>query len=174
MNGLAYCTTTSEFNASIYVPNFAPPNRGFNIAGTTNKTSLKNHPNIFLTAKRTQSLMDLRNIKEEESNNEKQIQSWDPWMTQSLTDTPTVIPTYTFSLDRKLSPRGSKSMDNLNFSGSLRSRNSFFEQASHEYGLPIYYGPLHGPDFLVFKKQISKNSLSNTSDDLQKYRDVAL
>lgn len=154
MNGLAYCTTTSEFNASIYVPNFPPPSRGFNFA-----------------AKRTQSLMDLRNLNEDD--NEKQpTQRWDPWMTQSLTDAP-VIPTYTLSLDRKLSPRGSKSMENLNF-GSLRSRNSFFEQASHEYGLPIYYGPLHGPDFLVFKKQMSKNSLSNTSDDLQKYRDVAL
>lgn len=117
--------------------------------------------------------MDLRNIKEEEPQFEK-LHSWDPWTTQSLNDTPPVIPTYTFSLDRRLSPRGSKSMENLNLHGSLRSRNSFFEQQSNEYGLPIYYGPLHGPDFLVFKKQISKNSLSNTSDDLQKYRDVAL
>lgn len=156
LNGLQFCTTQSEFNASIYVPNIIHQ-QGFESS-----------------AKRAQSLMDLRNAKEELLYNEKLNQSWYPFMTQSLTESSTVIPTYTFSLDRKLNPRGfSKSLENLNINGSIRSRNSFYEQQP-ECGLPIYYGPLHGPDFLVYKKQVSKNSLSNASDDLQKYRDVAL
>lgn len=118
--------------------------------------------------------MDLRSAKDDIMQNDKLNQSWYPFMTQSLTESSTVIPTYTFSLDRKLNPRGySKSLENLNINGSIRSRNSFFEEQP-DFGLPIYYGPLHGPDFLVYKKQVSKNSLSNTSDDLQKYRDVAL
>lgn len=101
-----------------------------------------------------------------------------------------IIPGYALSLDRKLhrSPRLPKyaSVDALNSinsdtSGSyvIRHRTGFYAQPLPSYGVPIYYGPLDGPDFLIYKKQIdklsSKNSLSNASaDDVQKYRDVQL
>lgn len=110
----------------------------------------------------------------------------DPWLSQSLTETSSaIIPGYGLSLDRKTS-RQSKipkyaSVDALNNRGShiIRNRTGFYAQPIANYGVPIYYGPLDGPDFLIYKKQVdrlnSKNSLSNASaDDVQKYRDVQL
>lgn len=106
-----------------------------------------------------------------------------------LTDTSSaIIPGYALSLDRKLhrSPRLSKyasvdALNSMNNSGSyvIRNRTGFYAQPLPNYGVPIYYGPLDGPDFLIYKKQVdklsSKNSLSNASaDDVQKYRDVQL
>lgn len=106
-----------------------------------------------------------------------------------------IIPGYALSLDRKLIPQRSNpklpkyaSVDALNninnndgTSGSyvIRNRTGFYAQPLPNYGVPIYYGPLDGPDFLIYKKQMdkltSKNSLSNASaDDVQKYRDVQL
>lgn len=61
----------------------------------------------------------------------------------------------------------------------IRNRSGFYAQPMENYGVPIYYGPLDGPDFLIYKKQLerlnSRNSLSNNSaDEISKYRDVAL
>lgn len=76
-----------------------------------------------------------------------------------------------------------KSVDALNgndkSSHIIRNRSGFYAQPMENYGVPIYYGPLDGPDFLIYKKQLerlnSRNSLSNTSaDEISKYRDVAL
>lgn len=105
-----------------------------------------------------------------------------------------IIPGYALSLDRRLhnrsSPRLPKyasvdALNNVNNNGStsgsyvIRNRTGFYAQPLPNYGVPIYYGPLDGPDFLIYKKQMdklaSKNSLSNASaDDVQKYRDVQL
>lgn len=105
-----------------------------------------------------------------------------------------IIPGYALSLDRKLhnrsSPRLPKyasvdALNNVNNNGGtsgsyvIRNRTGFYAQPLPNYGVPIYYGPLDGPDFLIYKKQMdklaSKNSLSNASaDDVQKYRDVQL
>lgn len=106
-----------------------------------------------------------------------------------------IIPGYAFSLDRRLYHRNSSrlpkyaSVDVLNninnnedetsASYVIRNRTGFYAQPLPNYGVPIYYGPLDGPDFLIYKKQMdkltSKNSLSNASaDDVQKYRDVQL
>lgn len=107
-----------------------------------------------------------------------------------------IIPGYAYSLDRKFYQRNSPisrlpkcaSVDALNninnsdgTSGSyvIKNRTGFYAQPLPNFGVPIYYGPLDGPDFLIYKKQMdkltSKNSLSNASaDDVQKYRDVQL
>lgn len=104
---------------------------------------------------------------------------------------------YTLSLGRQAHTKLPKfaSLDELNQSSThinlpdavdgqrdthlIRNRTGFYAQPVENYGVPIYYGPLDGPDFLIYKKQVdklsSKNSLSNASaEDVQKYRDVAL
>lgn len=131
--------------------------------------------------------MDLRALEDNALSQEK---LWQPWMAQSVTHTNgTIFPNYALSLDRKQQTTIQKfaSLDDLNDlnrsaigSGHvIKNRTGFYAQPIANYGVPIYYGPLDGPDFLIYKKQIdkmsSKNSLSNTStDDVQKYRDVAL
>lgn len=141
--------------------------------------------------------MDLRTLEDNSINQEK---SWQPWMAQTLTQTNgTIFPNYALSLDRKTQTKIQKfaSLDDLNDlnrgnsggdvvvgsggvgGGLIKHRSGFYAQPIANYGVPIYYGPLDGPDFLIYKKQMdkmsSKNSLSNTStDDVQKYRDVAL
>lgn len=98
-----------------------------------------------------------------------------------------IIPNYVLSLDRKTNLNSKipkyASVDALNDLNKathvIRNRTGFYAQPIPNYGVPIYYGPLDGPDFLVYKKQMdrlnSKNSLSNASaDDVQKYRDVQL
>lgn len=132
--------------------------------------------------------MDLRTL---EDNSLTQEKIWQPWMAQAVTHTQTngtIYPNYALSLDRKSHTKIHKfaSLDDLNElnsngigGGLIKNRSGFYAQPIANYGVPIYYGPLDGPDFLIYKKQIdkmsSKNSLSNTStDDVQKYRDVAL
>ncbi|KAB0792135.1 hypothetical protein PPYR_14096 [Photinus pyralis] len=164
--GYQFCTTQSEFNASIFVPNYV------------------NEDAQLPPAKKAQSLMDLRTIEDSlPLGNEKFNQQWQPWMSQSITETSSVIlPNYTKSTEK---PRISKyaSVDALNDINRnhhiIKNRTGFYAQPIANYGVPIYYGPLDGPDFLIYKKKLdklnSKNSISNTSvDDVQKYRDVAL
>lgn len=117
---------------------------------------------------------------------EKIGKQWQPWMSQSITETSSVIlPNYNCKAEQKPNVRLPKyaSVDALNDINRnnhiIKNRSGFYAQPLPNYGVPIYYGPLDGPDFLIYKKQIdklnSKNSLSNTSvDDVQKYRDVAL
>lgn len=109
-------------------------------------------------------------------------------MSQSITETSSVIlPAYNKHKNNQtnINPSLPKyaSVDALNDRNRdqhiIRNRTGFYAQPIADYGVPIYYGPLDGPDFLIYKKQIdkinSKNSLSNNSvDDVQKYRDVAL
>lgn len=112
-----------------------------------------------------------------------------PFVSQSITETSSVIlPAYNKHKTSQLNanPRLPKyaSVDALNDRNRdhhiIKNRTGFYAQPIADYGVPIYYGPLDGPDFLIYKKQIdkinnSKNSLSNASvDDVQKYRDVAL
>lgn len=138
---------------------------------------------ILFLVKKCQSLMDLRTL-DEIPPLEKVRQ---PWMAQSITQTnSTIYPNYALSLDRKSHTKIHKfaSLDDLNELNTstghvIKNRTGFYAQPIANYGVPIYYGPLDGPDFLIYRKQIdkmsSKNSLSNTStDDVQKYRDVAL
>lgn len=164
--GYQFCTTQSEFNASIFVPNY-----------TKEDSQLP-------PAKKAQSLMDLRTIEDSlPLGNEKFNQQWQPWMSQSITETSSVIlPNYTNST-KKPSISKYASVDALNDINRnhhiIKNRTGFYAQPIANYGVPIYYGPLDGPDFLIYKKQLdklnSKNSISNTSvDDVQKYRDVAL
>ncbi|KAK5649144.1 hypothetical protein RI129_004036 [Pyrocoelia pectoralis] len=164
--GYQFCTTQSEFNASIFVPNYI--NEDIQLSPT----------------KKAQSLMDLRTIEDSlPLGNEKFNQQWQPWMSQSITETSSVIlPNYTNTTEK---PRISKyaSVDALNDINRnhhiIKNRTGFYAQPIANYGVPIYYGPLDGPDFLIYKKKLdklnSKSSISNTSvDDVQKYRDVAL
>lgn len=131
--------------------------------------------------------MDLRILEDNPVIDEKLTQNWQTWMTQPTAGPKSnAYPNYAQSLDRKIHTKMTKfaSLDNLNdtaYSGShiIQHRTGFYAQPIENYGVPIYYGPLDGPDFLIYKKQVdkfsSKNSLSNTStDDVQKYRDVAL
>lgn len=154
--------TQSEFNASIFVPN------------VNNEIQQLDVP----AQKKAQSLMDLRNIDENPLIPEK---IWHPWVAQTITRTNSgaVYPNYAVSLDRKVNSKLHKfaSLDDLNEANKnghiIQNRTGFYAQPIANYGVPIYYGPLDGPDFLIYKKQVdklsSKNSLSNTStDDVQK------
>lgn len=161
--------TPSEFNASVFVPN--------------NDSTL--HVEVP-SQKKAQSLMDLRTM--DSTNTLVPEKTWQPWMNQSLPRTTSgmVYPNYSVSLDRRVPVQKMQkfaSMDDLNEvdkSGHIiKNRTGFYAQPIANFGVPIYYGPLDGPDFLIYRKQVdklsSKNSLSNTStDDVQKYRDVAL
>lgn len=130
--------------------------------------------------------MDLRILEDHPIIEDKLMQNWQTWMTQSITrSNSTAYPNYAQSLDRRPHSKMTKfaSLDDLNDTNKgshiIKHRTGFYAQPIENYGVPIYYGPLDGPDFLIYKKQIdkfsSKNSLSNTStDDVQKYRDVAL
>lgn len=150
-------------------------------------------PNIINSelcgGKKAQSLMDLRLLDDYSIMNEKLQQQIQPWMSQSITETSSaIIPTYeVFDKEQPGAPgpRLTKcaSVDALNETNKdsyiIKNRSGFYAQPIANYGVPIYYGPLDGPDFLIYKKQIdrltSKNSLSNASaDDVQKYRDIAL
>ncbi|KAK9730112.1 hypothetical protein QE152_g15461 [Popillia japonica] len=170
-DGYQFCTTQSEFNASVFIPKYS-----------SNEVS-----NEYQT-KKAQSLMDLRILEDQPVIEDKLLQNWHTWMSQSMTrpkTTPSPYPTYAQSLDRRTQSKLTKfaSLDDLNDinqgSHIIKHRTGFYAQPIENYGVPIYYGPLDGPDFLIYKKQVdkfsSKNSLSNTStDDVQKYRDVAL
>ncbi|XP_018569966.1 uncharacterized protein LOC108909969 isoform X2 [Anoplophora glabripennis] len=165
IDGYQFCTTQSEFNASIFVPNII---------------------NNDMAVKKAQSLMDLRFLEENTMVGEKLGDQVQPWMSESITETSSaIIPNYRVSPDTKTSPRLTKcasvdALNEINKGGHIiRNRTGFYAQPVANYGVPIYYGPLDGPDFLIYKKQVdrltSKNSLSNASaDDVQKYRDVAL
>ncbi|XP_028139777.1 uncharacterized protein LOC114333973 isoform X1 [Diabrotica virgifera virgifera] len=160
--------TTSEFNASIFVPNFEHNDFG------------------SLSHKRAQSLMDLRLLEEHTILSEKLNHQYQPWLTETISETSSaIIP------NNDIPPKTSKlkkcqSVDALNVinksSHIIKNRTGFYAQPIANYGVPIYYGPLDGPDFLIYKKKIdkfsSKNSLTNTTntsaEDVQKYRDVAL
>ncbi|KAF2901131.1 hypothetical protein ILUMI_05050, partial [Ignelater luminosus] len=167
-DGYQFCTTQSEFNASIFVPNYIHDEMQLQIP------------------KKAQSLMDLRMVEDNLPIGEKIGKQWQPWMSQSITETSSVIlPNYNCKTEQKTNARLPKyaSVDALNDINRnhhiIKNRSGFYAQPMPNYGVPIYYGPLDGPDFLIYKKQIdklnSKNSLSNTSvDDVQKYRDVAL
>lgn len=141
---------------------------------------------MHLTVKKTQSLLDLRSIEDSFEIGEKIGKQWQPWMSQSITETNSVIlPSYTIQSEQKaLNPKLPKyasvdALNDINRNHVIKNRTGFYAQPVPNYGVPIYYGPLDGPDFLIYKKKLdklnSKNSLSNTSmDDVQRYRDVAL
>ncbi|VEN41584.1 unnamed protein product [Callosobruchus maculatus] len=164
-----FYTTQSEFNASIFVPNFA-------------------YNDISLSGKRALSLMDLRYL-EDQPVTEKLPNQLHSWIQRSITETSsTIVPNCQTDMDkwkpgntRLTKSQSVDALNEINKGGShiIRNRSGFYAQPIANYGVPIYYGPLDGPDFLIYKKQVdkltSKNSLSNTSaDDVQKYRDVAL
>ncbi|XP_022911911.1 uncharacterized protein [Onthophagus taurus] len=166
-DGYQFCTT-SEFNASVFVP----------------KSSLTDGSNEA-AVKKSQSLMDLRILEDHPIIEEKLAPIYPQWTPGQFLENDRTYPGYTLSLNRRTSSKMTKfaSLDNLNEDNKgshiIQHRTGFYAQPIENYGVPIYYGPLDGPDFLIYKKQIdkfnSKNSLSNTStDDVQKYRDVAL
>lgn len=130
--------------------------------------------------------MDLRLLEDSTLPSDKFTQQIQPWLQQSITETTSaIIPNYQSEIVENPAPRLTKcaSVDALNEvnkgSHIIKNRTGFYAQPIANYGVPIYYGPLDGPDFLIYKKQVdrltSKNSLSNASaDDVQKYRDIAL
>ncbi|XP_066151766.1 uncharacterized protein Rcd6 [Euwallacea fornicatus] len=167
--GYHFSTTSSEFNASVYVPH---------------------HGDISLVPeKKSHSLMDLRFL--DQANQLGYAQQW-------LNDSGSMILPPTMYPDKPAPPRAMseinystlppklsrcKSMDSLDAgekgSHIIQNRSGFYARPIENYGVPIYYGPLDGPDFLIYKKQLerlnSRNSLSNNSaDEISKYRDVAL
>lgn len=184
-DGYQFYTTQSEFNASIFVPNFAN-DMEMQLPGMKKPFFISFVPaSLLFLAKKTQSLMDLR-FNDTSSILGETYPSH--YVSSSMLETSSaIIPNYALSLDRK-PHRSSKipkyaSVDALNDLSKgthvIRNRTGFYAQPIPNYGVPIYYGPLDGPDFLIYKRQMdrlnSKNSLSNASaDDVQKYRDVQL
>ncbi|RZC41651.1 uncharacterized protein BDFB_010598, partial [Asbolus verrucosus] len=154
-DGFQYCTTQSEFNASIFMPNFVS--------------------NDMTLSKKAQSLMDLRLL----DDNQEKINF--PLVSKTVTETSSaIIPNYDVGEPRLAKYASVDALNDVNKAGHvIKNRTGFYAQPIANYGVPIYYGPLDGPDFLIYRKQVdklsSKNSLSNASaDDVQKYRDVAL
>ncbi|KAL3285662.1 hypothetical protein HHI36_000194 [Cryptolaemus montrouzieri] len=165
-----FYTTQSEFNASVFIPN--PPNA----------------ETLVPISKKSQSMFDLRAMDDNASLSQYRLSRWNPIALGPPAVTNSVEnPSYNLSLrsNRQQRPKLSRfaSVDALDSTDEnshiIKNRTGFYAQPIENYGVPIYYGPLDGPDFLIYKKQLdkltSKNSLSNTSvDDVQKYRDVAL
>lgn len=171
--GYHFSTTTSEFNASVYMPAVE---------------------NGEMPEKKSQSLTDLRFIDQPDGN----LIYRQRWISGSVNDSSSVIMPPTMYLENTGSKKAMseinystvpskmyrcRSVDALNRTNKsshiISNRSGFYAQPMENYGVPIYYGPLDGPDFLIYKKQMerlnSKNSLSNASaDDVEKYRDVAL
>lgn len=102
---------------------------------------------------------------------------------QSFSETTSaIVPNFRLTNNKQASPARMKkfaSYDGLNevsreTSHIIKNRTGFYAQPVENYGVPIYYGPLDGPDFLIYKKQTedklaSKNSLDNNSiDEIQK------
>ncbi|XP_045460863.1 uncharacterized protein LOC123671189 [Harmonia axyridis] len=166
-----YFTTQSEFNASVFVPNQADPDDSVPMS------------------KKSQSMMDLRALDDNTSLSRYRLSRWTQYPPPMREKSSVVQSNYNLSLRSNINrqqrtklPRFA-SMDALDSSDKnshiIRNRTGFYAQPIENYGVPIYYGPLDGPDFLIYKKQMdkltSRNSLSNASvDDVQKYRDVAL
>ncbi|XP_018322921.1 uncharacterized protein LOC108735459 [Agrilus planipennis] len=143
--------------------------------------------------KKAQSLIDFPTV-DEIPIKENLKQQWQPWMSSTLETNSVIMPTYnTYSTyNPRMLAKCNMSVDVLKKYASMdalndinrnhhiiRHRTGFYAQPLPDCDVPIYYGPLDGPDFLIYKKKMdkltSKNSLSNTStDDVQKYRDVAL
>lgn len=133
--------------------------------------------------------MDLRDIDDNTVGPTYTLNRWIQYPPPVREPNSAVPPCYNLSLRSNINrqqrtklPRFA-SMDALDSTDKnghiIRNRSGFYAQPIENYGVPIYYGPLDGPDFLIYKKQMdkltSKNSLSNASvDDVQKYRDVAL
>lgn len=163
-------STTSEFNASVFVPSIDTVD--------------------FIGEKKAQSLMDLRLLDQQQPASMTYAQQWLSGSIDHHTATfnnnqnshQHAMSEINYStLPAKMSR--CQSVDALNTANKnshiIRNRSGFYAQPVQNYGVPIYYGPLDGPDFLIYKKQMekltSRNSLSNNSaDDVQKYRDVAL
>ncbi|XP_050296837.1 uncharacterized protein LOC126736502 [Anthonomus grandis grandis] len=174
--GYHFSTTTSEFNASVYLPRM----------GNGDLTS----------DKKAKSLVDLRYI---DYPSMAYAQQWlNHGNPHGISDTSSVIMPPSNYPEKRPPPRAMseinyssapsklsryKSMDTLSDTSKsshiIKNRSGFYAQPMENYGVPIYYGPLDGPDFLIYKKQLerlnSRNSLSNASaDEITKYRDVAL
>ncbi|XP_008192713.2 uncharacterized protein Rcd6 isoform X1 [Tribolium castaneum] len=154
-DGFQFCTTQSEFNASVFVPSYI------------NSDSL---------SKKAQSLMDLRILEDGQDK-----VNFPSMVSKTITETSSaIIPNFEVSPPRMHKYASVDALNDFNKSSHvIKNRTGFYAQPIPNYGVPIYYGPLDGPDFLIYKKQVdklsSKNSLSNASaDDVQKYRDVAL
>ncbi|XP_068894160.1 uncharacterized protein Rcd6 isoform X2 [Tenebrio molitor] len=154
-DGFQFCTTQSEFNASIFMPNFV---------------------NDINMSKKAQSLMDLRILDDSPDK-----ANYPSMTAKTITDTSSaIIPNFDSNHPRIHKCASVDALNDINKSGHvIKNRTGFYAQSIPNYSVPIYYGPLDGPDFLIYKKQVdklsSKNSLSNASaDDVQKYRDVAL
>lgn len=122
--------------------------------------------------------MDLRVLDESQDTPDGMVL---PIVSKTITETSSaIIPNFNVSSSRLQKYASVDALNDVNKNGHvIKNRSGFYAQPIANYGVPIYYGPLDGPDFLIYKKQVdklsSKNSLSNASaDDVQKYRDVAL
>lgn len=135
--------------------------------------------------KKSQSMNDLRSIDEKNLYRDKV----NLWFTQNIDDTNAAIPNYNLTVryqntNRHIPrPQLQKyvSVEDLNDNSQIiRNKTGFYARPIENYGVPIYYGPLDGPDFLIYKKQMekltSKNSLESTNsvEEVEKIRDVAL
>lgn len=151
----------------------------------TENTVFFDHPKInffFISGKKAQSMMDLHFLDDLPVTSDQPNMETKPYPQSFSETTSAIVPNFRISNTTKSSPAKIKkfaSYDGLNeVSGGsshvIKNRTGFYAQPIENYGVPIYYGPLDGPDFLIYKKQTddklaSKNSLDNNSiDDMQK------
>lgn len=133
----------------------------------------------LFSGKKAQSMMDLHFLDDQPISGDQQYhQTNSPRLISETASA--IVPNFRLTNNQKCSPTKMKkfaSFDGLNeASGShiIKNKTGFYAQPMQDYGVPIYYGPLDGPDFIIYKKQTedklaSKNSLDNNSNnDLQK------
>lgn len=120
--------------------------------------------------------MDLRILDDNDGDNKSVCF---PTISNSMIETTDTAMFSNSGVSRMQKYASMDALNDMNKRHVIKNRTGFYAQPIANYGVPIYYGPLDGPDFLIYRKQVdklsSKNSLSNASaDDVQKYRDVAL
>lgn len=137
---------------------------------------------FFILGKKAQSMMDLHILDDQPVTSDPPNHQRNPYPQSSSETISAIIPNYRLTNNKNTSQAGMKkfaSYDGLNEVGGgsshiIKNRTGFYAQPVENYGVPIYYGPLDGPDFIIYKKQTedklaSKNSLDNNSiDDMQK------
>lgn len=119
--------------------------------------------------------MDLHFLDDPVTNDEINLEGKPQLISET---TSAIIPNFRLTKNKTSSPAKIKkfaSYDGLNEVGEgssyiIKNKTGFYAQPMENYGVPIYYGPIDGPDFIIYKKQTedklaSKNSLDNNSID---------
>ncbi|KAL1501011.1 hypothetical protein ABEB36_006417 [Hypothenemus hampei] len=159
----------NNHNYNFHMVPLAYPPAGFNYSSEFNASIfVPDQSELIYPEKKSHSLVDLRFL-------DYTFPRW-PAVGKAMSEVNYAATLPSTKLTRCQSMDGGLNEDGHSI---IKNRTGFYARPLENYGVPIYYGPLDGPDFLIYKKQLerlnSRNSLSNNSaDEISKYRDVAL